>query len=112
MLLATTQFTLMTAAYIYGGYQLSQYAQHDDGKILMLSIGAYFIGNALLLGFLKSGSYGVMMMLSALAVLIGNAGISAFVLNERYTLVQGLGIVLAIVAVILIGLEGQGGGAS
>ncbi|MEM8985432.1 MAG: hypothetical protein AAGC95_01805 [Pseudomonadota bacterium] len=104
-------FALMSVSYMYGGYQLSHYAKTESGVSLLLSVAAYFLGNALLLYFLKSSSYGVLMVTSALAVLVGNAAVSAFVMGEQYTGSQVLGLGLAVIAVALVGFSGTGAGA-
>lgn len=96
-------FSAMSALYVFGGYQLTRYASTYDGISLLLSIAAYFGGNALLLLFLKTGSYGTLMVLSSLAVLLGHVVISATFLGEKYSSLQFGGVVCALLAMALVG---------
>ena len=109
-LLSISAFALMSGAYVYGGAQLAAYAESSKPLSLGLSIAAYVAGNALLLQFLKSGSYGVLMVVSALAVLIGNALVSSVAFNEEYSALQAFGIALAGAAILLVGFGGDDGG--
>ncbi|MEM7651523.1 MAG: hypothetical protein AAF204_05525 [Pseudomonadota bacterium] len=108
-LMSAGAFALMSGAYVYGGMQLAEYARDAQPNALLLSILAYVTGNALLLHFLKTGSYGVLMIVSALVVMVGNTLISVLFFNEEYSLMQLADIALAIMAIVCIGFGGDDG---
>lgn len=108
-LMSISAFALMSLGYLYGDYQLSDYAKTNSLSSLSLSIASLISANILLIYLLKLSPYGVLMVVSTLVILIGNVLISLFALNEEYSATQSLGIVLAALAVLLVGFGGHDG---
>lgn len=109
-MLSAGLFSLMTAAYIFGGFQLASFATGDGSFSLILAFTSYLAANLMLVVFLRSGTYGALMIVSSLTVLLGNVGVSAIIMDEKYTALQISGVILAIASVILVGFFGNGGG--
>ena len=112
MMLASSSsilFALMTGAFVLGGVQLAIFARNGDVNALIASALAYLAGNAALWHFLKTEAYGPLMIVSALAVLVANAFISAGVFGDKYSMPQAVGVVLAVLAILLVGFGGDDG---
>lgn len=106
-LFSAALFMSMTIAYVFGGFQLASYATGESPIALGLAFASYVAANVMLVMFLRNGAYGVLMITSSLAVLLGNTVISAFILREHYTALQGIGVALAIISVVLVGCFGK-----
>lgn len=100
---------LASAAFVVAASTAKIWAVSDAGwPWALLTLGLYTIGNTLVLRLVKEMGMGAALSLSAVIQLAAINLLAWAVFGERLTLQQGMGLVLAVIAVALITLPANG----
>jgi len=96
---------LSTAIFIAAASSAKNWAISDNSVVwLLLTLVLYTIGNLIVLRLIRDVGMAVALSLSAVVQLVAVNAVALFFFGERVTLIQGAGLVLAIVAVAFISL--------
>ena len=98
-----------TAAFVAAAVAAKIWAISDEGwPWLLLTLGLYTIGNLVMLRLVKEMGMGAALSLSAVIQLTAINLLAVAVFGEHMTILQGAGLVLAVIAVGLITIPAGG----
>jgi len=69
---------------------------------LILTLGLYTVGNLIMLRLIRDVGMGVALSLSAVVQLVAVNAVALLIFGERVAPIQGVGLVLAVIAVAMI----------